>query len=108
MNPKPAQRTVYLADGERVELAAADAEPKWLLFFPLGVTKHRADFPKEGITFSEQMLRAMASNWEAEGKPERQVNYFHRGATSARDTTPTEQKVASGWIKGLRLSTKPG
>jgi phage I-like protein len=107
MSHKSAQRPVYLADGERVELAAAETEPKWQLLFPLGVTKHRADFPTGGITFSADMLGAMVSNWEAE-KTERQVNYFHRGATNARDTTPTEQKVASGWIKGLKLSTKAG
>lgn len=108
VKPKAKQSVVLLADGQRIELAAAGAEPKWQMLFPLGATKYRADFPREGITFSGVVLKTMVSNWEAEGKPERQVNYFHRGSTSARDTTPKEEKVASGWIEDIKLSEKAG
>lgn len=104
----PNRPGIWLSDGVRVELAAAGEGPKWHLLFPLGHTFHRDDFGPKGLTFSVDMLQAMAANYEAEGKPERAVNYFHRGATTPGDRTPIEQKVASGWIKAVQLSQKAG
>jgi phage I-like protein len=92
-----------LLDGVRVELAADDpAAPKWCKMFPLGVVKYRADFPK-GIRFDAATLQTMATNYAAEGKPERAVNYFHRGASTPGDPTPISEKIAAGWIQDLEL-----
>lgn len=89
-------------DGVRIQVpAAGDVSAKWCQIFPLG-TFHRSDFPKGGITFDAKTLGAMVKNWEAMGRPAKQVNYFHRGA-SENDGVPNEDKVAAGWIEGLEL-----
>lgn len=75
--------------------------PKWQLIFPLGATKHRRDFPGGKITFSADFLRTMVRNYEVEGKPDRAVCYFHRGASVPGDTTPIDEKIAAGWIGDL-------
>lgn len=110
MKPKAKQSgATWLSDGVRVELGAQAGDgPKWHLLFPLGRTLHREDFGAKGLTFSADMLQAMASNYEAEGKPERAVNYFHRGTTLPGDHTPIDQKVASGWISDVAFSAKAG
>jgi phage I-like protein len=41
----------------------------------------------------------MADNYAAEGKPERAVNYFHRGPSSASGAI--DEKVAAGWLKDV-------
>jgi phage I-like protein len=80
----------------RVSLAdSGSASPKWHLLFPLGVTKHRADFPKP-ISFDAAMLTEMAQNYVEEGKPERAINFFHRGASDVNATI--DDKVAAGYF----------
>lgn len=84
------------------KMAAGDVEAKWCQLFPMGVVKHRSDFPGGKLPLDRAFLSAMVANWEAEGKPERAVNYFHRGA-SGPDITPISEKVAAGWIRNLDL-----
>lgn len=92
----------FYADAEKVSLVEADGtSAKWTKVFPVGVTKHRSDFGPKGITFSKDVLEAMISNYRAEGKPERAVNFFHRGATTAPGAV--DEKVAAGWIQDLEL-----
>ena len=93
---------VFLDNLERVNLASEDRGPKWHLVFPMGVVKHRGDFPGGRIEFSRDVLTAMAGNYAAEGKPERAVNYFHRGASSVPGTP--EEKCAAGWISDVRVT----
>jgi len=93
---------IVLDTPERVNLAGEDKGPKWHLVFPMGVVKHRGDFPNGRIEFSRSVLEAMATNYTAEGKPERAVNYFHRGASSVPGTP--EEKRAAGWISDVRVT----
>src|SRR5258707_1212024 len=90
----------HLGESQRVDLGESDAKgqraPKWQKLFPAGEKLFRDDFPT-GIEFSPATLETMAKNYAAEGKPERAVNYFHRGASNVPGKV--EEKVASGWIK---------
>lgn len=81
------------------EISAA-AEPKWNQLFVQG-TFYRQDFP-EGITLDVKCFEAMVENWKAAGRPELCVDYFHWGASNVTQV-PIEEKVASGWIKRLRV-----
>lgn len=93
---------ILMGDGVRLVLAKGeDASAKWALLFPLGETKHRKDFPGGKIQFTAEFCRSLVRNWEAEGKPERALNYFHRGASVPGDVTPIDGKVAAGWMTGL-------
>lgn len=76
--------------------------PRWQKLFPLGAVRHRADFPGGRIEFSRDFLQSLAANYAAEGKPERAVNFFHRGSSDG-DATPIADKVAAGWISDLEL-----
>jgi|GEM_PF-6660129 len=88
------------ADGHA--LANQDGSAKWCQLFPIGVVKHRADFPNGKIVFDTKFLTSMVNNWLEEGSPQRAINYFHRG-TSDGDATPISEKIAAGWIQGLQL-----
>lgn len=79
----------------------ADTSPRWNMLFPIG-RFFRSDFPKGGIDFNPKMLGEMVANWEALGRPPKQVNYFHRGESVA-DGVPNEDKVAAGWVEALEL-----
>jgi phage I-like protein len=82
------------------ELADATTPgPKWQKLFPVG-KRYRADFPK-GIEFNSDTLKSMVTAWESEGKPQRAVNFFHRGATAVPGTV--DEKIAAGWIQDLQL-----
>lgn len=75
-------------DSVRPEIGAEN-EAKWCKLFPVGVTKHRGDFPKDGISFTAAFLDAMVANWVKAGRPAQHVNYDHR------------EGVAAGWIEDL-------
>jgi len=93
---------IILGEGVRLSLAKGDdSAPKWALLFPLGETKHRKDFPGGKIQFTAEFCKSLVRNWEAEGSPERALNYFHRGASIPGDVTPIDGKIAAGWMTGL-------
>lgn len=80
--------------------ASPGAEAKWQKVFPLGETRHRDDFGS--ITFDKSFLESMLRNYAAEGKPERQWDYFHRGSSDDSQVANSE-KVASGWFSDMEL-----
>jgi phage I-like protein len=86
--------------GFALQLDASAAEAKWQKVFPLGETRHRSDFGT--ITFSREWLAQMLTNYQAEGKPERQWDYFHRGSSGDTEVR-NEDKVASGWFSDMKL-----
>src|SRR5262245_4771986 len=82
------------------------AEPKYQKLFPLGVVKHRADFPKGKIDFSADFLGAMAANFKALKSAtghELQVNFNHIGGVDVDPRAPVESTVAAGWIRDVEL-----
>jgi phage I-like protein len=81
------------------EVSAA-SEPKWNQLFVQG-TFFREDFP-DGLTLDVRVFESMVENWKAAGRPELPVDYFHWGA-SHMTSVPVEEKIASGWIKRIRV-----
>ena len=98
----------FLLDaGFRIAHAKGEREPKWQLLFPLGATKHRADFPGGQVTFDEAFLGTMLANFRAaqaayrgSGPFRLQGNYCH-----PESDEPIENKIASGWGEDLKLVT---
>lgn len=98
---------LHLADhAVRIDLGDAKAEPKWQLLFPEGIERHRSDFPGGRLVFDRAALAAMATNYAAEGKPRRAVNYFHRGASEV--AAPIADKIAAGRIVDVALRDAEG
>jgi phage I-like protein len=99
--PAKKKAPTFFADGERIDFGdAAEQGPKWHKVFGVG-RRHRGDFGPNGIDFSKATLATMAKNFADEGKPERAVNYFHKGASHV--DAPIADKVAAGWVKDVEL-----
>lgn len=84
------------------QTVAAGDGPKWNLLFLAETTRFRPDFPGGRIDISREFLDGMLANWHRQGKPQLKLDYFHRG--NSDDNLPREEKVASGWLKDLRLT----
>lgn len=94
----------HMLDGDVAVARPEDSEPKWNLLFPLGVTRHRPDFPKGKATFDAEFLGALADNFKKMAARHRgdkfalQLNYLH-----PEPGQPVENHRAAGWIEDVEL-----
>jgi phage I-like protein len=98
-------RSAPLRLDEGEPIAAPGPEPKWQKLFPMGATKFRADFGKEGkLTFTREWCQTLVDNAKAlVAKGHRiQVNYHHLGG-DVDPSTPLENTVAAGWMQDVEL-----
>lgn len=92
------------ADVSVSAFAGTASVPQWQMLFPLGVTKHRPDFPKGKATFDAEFLGALADNFKkmaARHKGDKfalQLNYLH-----PEPGQPVENHRAAGWIEDVSL-----
>lgn len=100
----------FQGDAVRLKLAEKDTTPKWHLLFPMGATKYREDFPREGITFSREFCSKLVSNFKKsqanyQGADDYglQVNYHHLGGFTVEAGAPMQNLVAAGWITDMEL-----
>lgn len=90
----------------RVERPAVDAagaptaEPRWNKVLPYG-TFHRPDFPGGTWTIDRKAAEQVVANWVEEDRPERPVDYHHKGSSDAAGTP--DEKRAAGWIQDLQV-----
>lgn len=86
------------------EHVGAEGAPKWNTVLPFGKAWHPSA-PGEFLDVTPALVAKIVANWKAAGGNGVQVNYFHRGASSA-DGVPIDDKVAGAWMEDFRAGAQ--